>query len=84
MKYRENAELHPLHHIVIGAFGHSEAQDGSSLVHYLGGGGLSGRGFEAYHTVAEDVLGYMTDQGHLYRDSEGWWRLKSNPSKPQD
>ena len=80
MKRRKTTKLHPLHHIVMGAFEHQQAHDGTSIVHYLGGGGLSGQEFNAYHTVAEDVLGYMTDQGHLYRDSQGWWWVKSKPS----
>ena len=53
MKRRKTTKLHPLHHIVMGAFEHQQAHDGTSIVHYLGGGGLSGRGFNAYHTVAE-------------------------------
>ena len=72
-------KLHPLHGIVMCAYEDSEVHDASSLLIYLAGANSFGKdtekATEAYILVAEDVLGYMESQGHLYRDSEGWWRL---------
>ena len=67
---------HPLEDITKKAFEQNAVHDATSLAYFLAGANLHGkRSNAAYRTVALDILGYMTDQGLLYRDASGWWRM---------
>lgn len=78
--YKPTDKPHPLHDVVVRIFEEKPAHDRVTLACALAGttslttkGG--GDGLNAYRTVAEDVLGYMTGQGHLVTDEMGWHRL---------
>ncbi len=73
--------LHPLHSAVMRAFQYEEVHDSTSLEPFLSGDNCllnkkyTNAKLNAYKKVAVHVLEYMENQGHLYRDTDGWWRL---------
>lgn len=73
MVMSKNKQPHPLEHMAWKAFAENDHQDGTTLAYFLAGASVRGGGNKAYRTVALDVLGYMEDQGLLYREG-GWWR----------
>lgn len=74
--FRESDKPHPLHDVVLRAFTKSPAQDRVTLAVFMQGcTDLIGDDNDAYLTVADDVLGYMEDQGILRRDEIGWHYL---------
>jgi hypothetical protein len=83
-KYRTNADPHPLEASVLAIFRDHPAQDAGTLAPAMAGCTyFPGRpaGMKAYRVVAEDVLGYMLDQGKLFRDEHGWYRVVGAPQE---
>jgi hypothetical protein len=66
---------HPLQDIVWSAFEKRAVHDVASISYHLAGA-IVRPGSKAYRMVAKDVLGYMEDQGLIYRDAAGWYRRK--------
>ena len=79
-KYKPNPDPHPLEDIAMRAFAKEPRQDATTLSSFMSGctvfGGKDGsKGMSAYKTVADDVLGYMREQGKLVIEQSGWYGL---------
>jgi hypothetical protein len=77
-------ERHPIHSVVVTAIlregrvpGSGDRIDATRLALVLAGRSSFRitTAMRAYRIIAEDVLGYMRDQGHLVVDELGWYHL---------
>lgn len=80
MNRAQSKDPHPLQAFVMQEFSEWKAQDVTTLSVSMAGcmslTDTKGKNcMKAYRTVAQDVLGYMEDQGIVFRDMVGWYRL---------
>jgi hypothetical protein len=80
IKFADHGFKHPLQDFALAAFDDREVQDASSMSYWLAGSVIVGsRGQKAYRTVAEDLLGVLTQRGLIEKDEHGWYhRVKDH------